>query len=68
MCIPDQSYANSGPGVYPVSIATVDCSDTLSTKTIVSITDTTVLVTNPITLNVSIYYDSSRVISVSGVP
>jgi hypothetical protein len=68
VCNPDMSFSNAGPGVYPVSIATPDCSDTLGIKTIVSITDTTVQVTNPITLNVTIYYDSSRIVSVSGMP
>ena len=68
VCNPDMSFANSGPGVYPVSIATPDCSDTLGIKTIVSITDTTVHVTNPIVLDVTIYYDSSRIVSVSGIP
>lgn len=68
VCNPDPSFTNAGPGVYPISIATPDCSDTLGVKTIVSITDTTVHVTNPITLDVTIYYDSSRVVSVSGLP
>lgn len=68
VCNPDPSYANAGPGVYPFSIATPDCSDTLGVKTIVSITDTTVSFTQPITLDVTIYYDSSRVLSVTGLP
>lgn len=68
VCNPDMSYASSGPGVYPYSIATPDCSDTLGFKTIVSISDTTVHVTSPVTLDVSIYYDSTRVVSVSGLP
>ena len=68
VCTPDPSFSNAGPGVYPYSIATPDCSDTLGVKTIVSITDTTVHVTNPIVLDVTIYYDSSRVVSVSNLP
>ncbi|MBI1286982.1 MAG: T9SS type A sorting domain-containing protein [Flavobacteriales bacterium] len=68
VCNPDMTYASSGPGVYPFTIATPDCSDTLGFKTIVSISDTTVHVTSPITLDVSIYYDSTRVVSVSGLP
>lgn len=68
VCSPDPSFTNSGPGVYPVTVATPDCSDTLAVKTIVSITDTTVNVTNPIVLDVTIYYDSSRVVSVTGLP
>ena len=67
-CNPDMNFANAGPGVYPVSIATPDCSDTLGIKTIVSITDTTISFTNPIPLDVTIYYDSSRIVSVSGLP
>jgi len=63
-CTANQSFANSGPGVYPQSPATVDCSNILSTKTIVSITDTTL--TDPIT--VTLYYDSSRVVSMTGLP
>lgn len=68
VCNPDMSFAGSGPGVYPVTVASPDCSDTLGFKTIVSITDTTVHVTNPIVIDVTIYYDSSRVVSVSGLP
>lgn len=68
LCTPDMSFASSGPGVYPFSVATPDCSDTLGFKTIVSITDTTVSITNPIVIDVTIYYDSSRVVSVSGLP
>lgn len=68
VCTPDMSFATAGPGVYPFSIATPDCSDTLGVKTIVSITDTTVSFTQPITLDVTIYYDSSRIVSVSGLP
>jgi hypothetical protein len=67
-CHADLSYYSFGPGVYPVSVATPNCTDTLSTKTIVSITDTTVSITNPITLDVTIYYDSTRILSVSGLP
>lgn len=68
VCTPDMSFASSGPGVYPYSIATPDCSDTLGSKTIVSITDTTISVTNPFPITVTIYYDSTRVVSVSGLP
>lgn len=68
LCTPDMSFAASGPGVYPTTIATPDCSDTLGFKTIVSISDTTVSVTSPITLDVSIYYDSTRIVSVTGLP
>lgn len=67
-CYADLNYASSGPGVYPFTVATPNCGDTLATKTIVSITDTTVTVTSPITLDVTIYYDSTRVMSVSGLP
>jgi hypothetical protein len=67
-CHADLSYAANGPGVYPFSIATPNCGDTLGTKTIVSITDTTVSITNPIVLDVTIYYDSTRVMSVSNLP
>jgi len=67
-CHADLSYYSFGPGVYPVSVATPNCTDTLGTKTIVSITDTTVSITNPVTLDVTIYYDSTRVLSVNGLP
>ncbi|MCF8461292.1 MAG: T9SS type A sorting domain-containing protein [Flavobacteriales bacterium] len=67
-CHADLSYYSFGPGVYPVSIATPNCTDTLGTKTIVSITDTTVSITSPITLDVTIYYDSTRILSVNGLP
>lgn len=67
-CHADLNYAAFGPGVYPFSVATPNCTDTLGTKTIVSITDTTVSITSPITLDVTIYYDSTRVVSVSGLP
>ncbi len=67
-CVPDQSYANAEPGVYPEAIATVDCSNMFGSKTIVSLTDTIVSVTNPIVLDVAVYFDSSRVVSASGLP
>lgn len=68
VCHADLNYAANGPGVYPFSIATPNCGDTLATKTIISITDTTVHVTSPITIDVTIYYDSTRVMSVSYLP
>ncbi len=68
VCHANLNYAANGPGVYPFSIATPNCGDTLGTKTIVSITDTTVSITSPITLDVTIYYDSTRVMSVSNLP
>ncbi|HAP70731.1 MAG TPA: hypothetical protein DCR04_13595 [Flavobacteriales bacterium] len=68
VCYADLSYAANGPGVYPFTVATPNCGDTLGTKTIVSITDTTVSITSPIMLDVTIYYDSTRVMSVSNLP
>ena len=68
VCYADLSYAANGPGVYPFTVAKPNCGDTLGTKTIVSITDTTVSITNPIMLDVTIYYDSTRVMSVSNLP
>jgi hypothetical protein len=67
-CHADLNYASFGPGVYPFTVATPNCTDTLGTKTIVSITDTTVSITSPVVLDVSIYYDSTRVLSVNGLP
>lgn len=67
-CHADLNYAANGPGVYPFTVATPNCGDTLGTKTIVSITDTTVHITNPITIDVTIYYDSTRIMNVSNLP
>ncbi len=64
LCTPDAQFANAGPGVYPETVATVDCSNILAAKTIVAISDTSL--TSPVAI--TLYYDSSRVVSVSGLP
>lgn len=66
-CTPDGSFAGSPPGIYPATTLQPNC-DLIAAKTIISLTDTVVSITNPIPLNITVYIDAMRVNEVQGLP
>ena len=66
-CNPDASFAGSPPGIYPITPLAPNC-DLITPKTIVSLTDTIVEVTDPFPLTITAYIDAMRVLDVIGLP
>lgn len=66
-CTPDGSFVGSAPGIYPLTPLEPTC-DLIASKTIISLTDTLVTVTSPITLDVTVYIDALRINEVQGLP
>ena len=66
-CTPDQQFVGFSPGIYPETPLEPTC-DLIAAKTIISLTDTLVSVTSPITLDVTAYIDALRINEVQGLP
>jgi hypothetical protein len=66
-CTPDAQYAGSSPGIYPATSLEPSC-DLTAAKTVISLTDTIVTVTNPFPLTITVYIDALRINEVQGIP
>ena len=66
-CTPDGSFVGSSAGLYPAGPLGPTC-ELIAAKTIVSLTDTTVSITNPIPLSPTLYITRMRINNITGLP
>ncbi|MFM1876045.1 MAG: hypothetical protein RL266_1782 [Bacteroidota bacterium] len=66
-CNPDAQYAGSPPGLYPAGSLGPSCELTAA-KTIISLTDTVVTVTNPFPITATLYITRLRINDIVGLP
>lgn len=66
-CTPDAQFAGSPAGLYPLGPLGPTC-ELIAPKTIVSLTDTVVTVTNPFPITATLFITQMRINAVSGLP
>lgn len=66
-CTPDAQFAGNPPGLYPAGPLGPTCELT-APKTIVSLTDTVVTVTNPFPITATLFITRMKVTGVTGLP